>query len=285
MPSYRELLNQGKRLLQAENIENSEGDARSLMEYVWGIDRSYYFLHADDIIEDSDKLENYLDLLQKRSQHVPLQQLTGEAWFMGFPMKVNEHVLIPRWDTEVLAETALERLKKGDHLLDLCTGSACLAISLKLLGEDLVVDASDISQEALIIAGANAEANHAKIRLLQSDLFEEIPDKYDMIISNPPYIRRDVIPTLTEEVRCHEPHLALDGGEDGLDFYRSIMIQAPRHLKDGGWLGFEIGYDQGAALKGLLSEDIWTDVTVIKDLAGLDRVVWARYVYRRKDHV
>ncbi len=282
MSTLREILQDGKDRLLAHQIADGALDAWYLMEHVWKIDRSYYFLHADDIINNINECEQYFALIAQRCRHVPLQQLTGEACFFGFPMKVNQHVLIPRQDTEILAEGALERIREGDALLDVCTGSGCLAIALALSKPNLRVDGTDISAEALKLARENAQLNHASIRFFRGDLFEKITGRYQMIISNPPYIRRDVMPTLDEEVRCHEPMLALDGGADGLDFYRRIIREAPDFLLEDGWLGLEIGYDQGQDVLQLLKEEQWTDKALEKDLAGLDRVVWARHSNRRK---
>lgn len=275
MKTLKELLEYGRRSLREHKIENADGDAWYLLEFVCEIDKSYYFIHCDDIIEEI-KIVQYQELMQKRCSHVPLQQLTGSAWFMGFEFYVNSSVLIPRQDTETLVETALMRLKKEAQVLDVCTGSGCIILSLAKMGDAITTTGCDISGEALCVARKNARSLSCDTTFVQSDLFDVIEGQYDMIVSNPPYIRSDVIPTLMEEVRDFEPHLALDGKEDGLYFYRKIISEAADYLKDDGWLGFEIGHDQGEAVSGMLKEQNWREVEVIQDLAGLDRVVWAK---------
>lgn len=275
MNTLKDVLEWGRKCLCDNKIENGNIDAWFLLEFVCEIDKNYYFLHSDDIIEEAKVLQ-YQELIKKRCSHIPLQHLTGTAWFMGFEFFVDKNVLIPRQDTETLVETALSRLGEGEKVLDMCTGSGCIIISLTKLCEGISGTGCDISERALYIAKRNAQTLECGVQFIQSDLFEHVQGTYDMIVSNPPYICSDVIPTLMEEVREHEPHLALDGKEDGLYFYREIILNAPNYLKEDGWLGFEIGYDQGEAVSQMLKEQSWRDVEVIKDLAGLDRVVWAR---------
>ena len=214
--------------------------------------------------------------MKKRATHIPLQHLTGIQEFMDFPFRVNEHVLIPRQDTEILVEDALKYFHPGMRVLDLCTGSGCIAVSLAKLCRGIFVDASDISREALDVAGENRKQLLADVNLIQSDLFEQIHGKYHMILSNPPYIRSEVIGTLQEEVRVHEPYQALDGKEDGLYFYREIIGRCRDYLLPEGRILFEIGCDQGEQVSGLLKEQGFLDVEVKQDLAGLDRVVSGR---------
>ncbi len=261
-----------------------------------------------------EMIRKYWKLLEKRGRHIPLQHLTGEQEFMGLPFLVNEHVLIPRQDTETLVEEALTRLRPGMRVLDLCTGSGCIAVSLAKLGpeyiarriasdkknekgaesarQEISVDASDISPEALAVARENARRLGVQVQFIESDLFAGmeagfeagievgvetgIEKKYHMIVSNPPYIRTSVIAELMEEVRLHEPLQALDGSEDGLLFYREIVWQSPAHLLDGGWLLFEIGYDQAKAVRDLMAGAGFTEIQVIRDLAGYDRVIGGR---------
>lgn len=274
MSTYASALRYGKKYLADRQIENSGGDAWYLMEYVWGIDRNYYFLHSDDIIEQKDE-ERYRDLLQKRGSHIPLQHLTGTCDFMGLTFQVNDQVLIPRQDTETLVESALSRLKEGDRALDLCTGSGCIILSLEKLGPGIRGLGADISAAALAVAKRNRDSLGLESDFCISDLFEGIEGVFDMIVSNPPYIASGKIPGLMEEVRGFEPLLALDGGADGLDFYRRIIKDARNFLKPGGWLGLEIGYDQREAVEELLRRQGFIRTETLQDLAGLDRTVWA----------
>ena len=274
MSTYASALRYGKKYLADRQIENSGGDAWYLMEYVWGIDRNYYFLHSDDIIEQKDE-ERYRDLLQKRGSHIPLQHLTGTCDFMGLTFQVNDQVLIPRQDTETLVESALSRLKEGDRALDLCTGSGCIILSLEKLRPGIRGLGADISAEALAVAKRNRDSLGLESDFCISDLFEGIEGVFDMIVSNPPYIASGKIPGLMEEVRGFEPLLALDGGADGLDFYRRIIKDARDFLKPGGWLGLEIGYDQREAVEELLRRQGFIRTETLQDLAGLDRTVWA----------
>ena len=274
MNTYASALRYGKKYLADRQIENSGGDAWYLMEYVWGIDRNYYFLHSDDIIEQKDE-ERYRDLLQKRGSHIPLQHLTGTCDFMGLTFQVNDQVLIPRQDTETLVESALSRLKEGDRALDLCTGSGCIILSLEKLGPGIRGLGADISAAALAVAKRNRDSLGLESDFCISDLFEGIEGVFDIIVSNPPYIASGKIPGLMEEVRGFEPLLALDGGADGLDFYRRIVKDARDFLKPGGWLGLEIGYDQREAVEELLRRQGFIRTETLQDLAGLDRTVWA----------
>lgn len=274
MNTYASALRYGKKYLADRQIENSGGDAWYLMEYVWGIDRNYYFLHSDDIIEQKDE-ERYRDLLQKRGSHIPLQHLTGTCDFMGLTFQVNDQVLIPRQDTETLVESALSRLKEGDRALDLCTGSGCIILSLEKLAPGIRGLGADISAAALAVAKRNRDSLGLESDFCISDLFEGIEGVFDMIVSNPPYIASGKIPGLMEEVRGFEPLLALDGGADGLDFYRRIIKDARDFLKPGGWLGLEIGYDQREAVEELLRRQGFIRTETLQDLAGLDRTVWA----------
>lgn len=196
---------------------------------------------------------------------------------MGYPFYVDEHVLIPRQDTETLAEEALKVLKPGMEVLDLCTGSGCILISLMKMCEGLYGAGSDISEEALEVARKNACRLEVNATFIRSSLFEHISGRYDLIVSNPPYIRTSVIQELQEEVRLHDPFIALDGKEDGLYFYREIIKAGGGYLKPGGYLMFEIGYDQGTEVASLMEKHGYRNIMVKKDLAGLDRVVSGMY--------
>ena len=205
-----------------------------------------------------------------------MQYLTGSTEFMGLPFFVNESVLIPRQDTEVLVETALAMMKPECRLLDMCTGSGCILLSLAKLGTVAEGIGVDISEGALKVAERNREnLGLPQVRLVHSNLFESVEGVFDMIVSNPPYIPTEDIEDLMREVRDHEPHLALDGSKDGLLFYRKLAEESGRYLVPGGSLLFEIGYDQGGAVSQLLDQAGFKDIHVKKDLAGLDRVVYA----------
>lgn len=269
--SLRELLLWGQRTLEQGGIQDAPTDAWYCLEYICGISRACYYARSDAIIEDS-KEEKYRELIEKRAAHIPLQQLLGEAWFCGSSFYVNEHVLIPRQDTEVLVEEAKRRVQSGDAVLDLCTGSGCVLLALMKACPGIAGTGTDISPEALAVARKNGERLGLKARWIQSDLFEQVGGVFQLITANPPYIASGVIPTLMEEVRDHEPLGALDGGPDGLDFYRKIVAQAGGRLTEGGWLCLEIGYDQGGALQELLEAAGYENIEIIRDLAGLDRV-------------
>ncbi|MCC8045987.1 MAG: peptide chain release factor N(5)-glutamine methyltransferase [Clostridiales bacterium] len=368
--------------LADHEIEDASVDAWYLLEYVTGISRAAYLADRDRKMS-KEQQDAYVALVNQRGAHIPLQHLTGEQEFMGLPFLVNEHVLIPRQDTETLVELALEKLETMQNLrccssgrdtntaeqtflrvFDLCTGSGCIAISIAKLWKqrkqkhsvtagirqqnqksgaaagmpqqkhksdltagirqrtdtdiNIEVYASDISEDALAMAGENARRLGAEVHFFQGDLFaweslagsdamekagreceSETKEKagsefgpdvrsseavpvFDMIVSNPPYIRTDVIAELAEEVRSHEPRLALDGGADGLDFYRRILRESPAHLRDGGWLLLEIGYDQGEAVADLMRKNGFSRVQVAKDLPGQDRVVSGRWMDGRE---
>lgn len=278
-----DLLKEGTHMLAAAGIREAALDAWLLLEYVTGMTRAQYYMEPDKSVEP-DVEEAYRAALRRRQEHVPLQHITGMQEFMGFPFHVNGNVLIPRQDTEILVESALEKLEAGMQVLDLCTGSGCIAASLYLIGkeqkkisENTVFAAADISADALCVAEHNFRNLQTDIRAIQSDLFQEIPWKFDMIVSNPPYIRTDVIEKLDEEVRIHDPYIALDGKEDGLYFYRKIAREAPEHLKKGGWLFLEIGSEQRREVSELLRSAGFDKVEGKKDLAGLDRVVMGMY--------
>lgn len=277
--TVRELLEQGTRLLGQAGVEESASDAWILLEYVTGLDRAHYYMEMMSAVS-ADKEQRYLELIKQRSGRVPVQQITNEAWFMGLPFFVNEHVLIPRLDTEVLVEKVLKTVRPGMRILDMCTGSGCILLSLLHEEESLKGVGADISPDALDVARRNSVqlGVDERAEFVRTDLFKAIPgdEKFDIIVSNPPYIRSDVIPGLMEEVRDHEPLLALDGHEDGLFFYRRIVREARRCLKPGGRLFFEIGFDQGDALRELLTEAGYKDVAITRDLAGLNRVAEGR---------
>lgn len=291
--TLREAYEYGQKQLQLAGIDDADLDAWYLLEFVTGISRTMYYVKMqDEILSEQEK--QYREFIETRASHIPLQHITGVQEFMGLEFIVNEHVLVPRQDTEVLVESVLEVLEPGMKVLDMCTGSGCILISLmKLYGtsqaettgevtEDekmLCGVGVDISDEALKVAKANGEKIGVKAEFIQSDLFENVRGEYDVIVSNPPYIRTAVIEELKEEVKCHDPFIALDGKEDGLYFYRKIVEKSLEYLSDGGRLLFEIGHDQGEEVKKLMEQAGFTGVTVKKDLAGLDRVVLGKYNY------
>ena len=270
--TLREAWNLGKKRLTAAEVPDADLDAWYLLEWCTGVSRSHYLAYPDEIISH-DQEEQYRASLVKRERRIPLQQITGEQEFMGLSFYVNEHVLIPRQDTEILVEETAKFLRDGMQFLDLCTGSGCILLSLLHLKPGVEGTGVDLSPEALKVAEKNRERLGAKAALIQSDLFDKIESAFDVIVSNPPYIKRAEIETLMDEVRLHEPYMALDGHEDGLYFYRKIAEEAPKYFRAGGGLFLEIGCDQGACVAELLRQQGFADVKVVKDLAGLDRVV------------
>ena len=269
-----DLLTAGKKLLKEENID--EREARLLLAFALGIksdDLGKYFE-----VDDSTG-EKYNKIIIKRKNHVPYSYITGNKEFMKLNFKVNENVLIPRADTEILVEEAINICKEfGDRqisVLDMCTGSGCIAVSLAKYVENAKVIASDVSEEALQVARENAISNNVFVDFIKSNLFENINDRFDVIVSNPPYIKKAVIDTLDKEVKDNEPMLALDGGEDGLRFYRAISNEAKEYLYENGYLIFEIGYDQAKEVEEILNQEGYKNIRVIKDYSGNDRVVVA----------
>ncbi len=329
MRTIREACIRGTEILRQKGVPEAELDAWYLLEHVTGISRALYFSDGGREMEAKQEVR-YFDLIEKRGQRIPLQHLTWVQEFMGLPFLVNEHVLIPRQDTEILVEEALAVLKRSRGtitLLDMCTGSGCILLSiLKLMaqecgyevrkpiersgkrpeeqadvprpldlacedeageaaadfsaGKDVNViygTGADLSEQALETAGKNAEILGVEAAFCRSDLFERIDGRFSMIVSNPPYIRTGEIETLQEEVRAHDPLMALDGGADGLDFYRRIIRDGRAHLLPGGSLLLEIGCDQAREVTGLMREAGFQRISVKKDLAGLDRVVSGVY--------
>ena len=348
---WADVLNYGKKILKNAGIVEADLDAWYLFEQSFGISRAQYFLCArenivgstaqkiavqeqhGDLLESGnaldcaelwlkEKLSAYEHALKKRAARIPLQQIIGQQEFMGLSFFVNEHVLIPRQDTETLVELVLQEQKDKDiSILDMCTGSGCIAVSLKKLGGYAHVEGADISEESLKVAKRNSEEilenndvnndavssrteqiqnctnltnnqnkqdnseermvseasklSQAGVTFRHSDMFSNFPEteQFDVIVSNPPYIPSAVIEELEPEVRDHEPRGALDGTADGLYFYRILAEECAKHLTPGGHVYFEIGYDQGAAVKELLDIHGFKDTRVIQDLAGKDRVV------------
>lgn len=285
MESLRTLLEEGTKLLENAGIDEAGIDAWLLLEYTTGKNRAYYFAHRDEPA-DRESSEIYRELISKRALHIPLQHLTHQAFFMGYEFYVNEHVLIPRQDTETLVEEALTILKEKEkpEILDMCTGSGCILLSILMEKEKGNGVGADLSPEALKVAKRNAERLGVEERavFLESNLFSNAhfykkdgknPWEYDILISNPPYIRTADIEGLMEEVKLHDPRMALDGFSDGLYFYREITVRAQEFLKPGGWLMYEIGCDQGKDVEELLMREGFMNTEIKQDLCGLDRVV------------
>lgn len=316
--TVREACARGTGLLEQKGIPEAALDAWYLLEHVTGISRAQYFADGGKALDEAQETR-YFVLVEKRGQRIPLQHLTGVQEFMGFSFLVNEHVLIPRQDTETLVEEALSVLKREAgpaRVLDMCTGSGCILLSvLKLMcrecgyrtaanssgkatgnvsgaesgrrtepvfsgsagGPLIYGTGADLSGPALEVAAQNAVRLGVKADFCRSDLFENINGRFSMILSNPPYIRTAEIETLQEEVRFHDPPAALDGGADGLDFYRRIIRESRDYLLPKGYLMFETGYDQAAAVADLMKAAGFGRISVKKDLAGLDRVVSGVY--------
>lgn len=265
----------GRQALEEAGIAEAALDAWYLLEHIGKFDRSYFYLHYQDEIEE-EQLQEYLTLVKKRAERVPLQYITGEQAFMGLAFKVNSSVLIPRQDTELLVETALGVLQPDMRVLDLCTGSGCILISLLHYAKEIAGVGSDVSKQALITAKENAKANDVEAEWVRSDLFANLTGTFDVIVSNPPYIPTREIETLMPEIRDFEPVEALDGKEDGLFFYGRILTEGSGFLNPGGYLMFEIGHDQGEAVSALMKQAGYDQVRVIRDLSGLNRVVCGR---------
>lgn len=286
----RILVKEGEYQLSKAFCMDPKIDAQELYCYLTGLDKVSLFLKAEEEV-DPETEEKYMELIRRRAERIPLQHITGVQEFMGYTFKVNPHVLIPRQDTETLVTEAaktiqstpreklsfFEKLKgrKEWDVLDLCCGSGAVGISLAKICSNVKVTATDISAEAVETAEANAEDLRVKVRFITGDMFEPVKGrKFDMIVSNPPYIRTNMISILQEEVKDHEPLNALDGGRDGLDFYRTIVEKAADFLKPEGFLLMEIGHDQGEDLRKMLKDSgKYSPAAVIKDLPGRDRVV------------
>lgn len=305
---YKELYLMGAGWLLEAGIAEAKLDARLLLEYVCKTDRNTLLVHPDlEVPEEQEK--SYVNCIQRRMEHIPLQHITGTQEFMGLEFYVNKDVLIPRQDTEILVEEVMPHVHDGMHILDVCTGSGCILISLMQYSNDCAGVGTDLSGKALQVAVKNAEIilgakgmqvsmgnaypENGEAHFVQGDLFEALESsaalqsdgqnglskaKFDIIVSNPPYIATEVISTLEPEVAVHEPMMALDGKEDGLFFYKKIIARAGKYLTRGGKLFFEIGYDQGAAVSKLLEDAGYSDIEIKKDYGGLDRVVFGTFL-------
>lgn len=280
----KDVLKNGIESLNRNKIEDASLKARMLLSNILDKSKEYLIIHDEE--EINDKINNlYMQKIERLRNYEPIQYIINNQEFMGFDFYVDENVLIPQPDTENLVEEILfivDSIKdKNLKILDLCTGSGAIAISLsKILKSDkILIYGSDISEKALKIAQDNAIQNCSKIVFFKSNIFSEINDnyKFDIIVSNPPYIETNTIENLSEEVK-HEPHIALDGGEDGLYFYREIIKNAKKHLNKNGYLAFEIGYNQKQQVEKLLDENGYKNIYSRKDLSGNDRVVVAQNI-------
>ena len=301
--TYRELYTEGCKLLEKAGIEGASWDARLLLEYICHTNRNDLLVHGERLVTDEQETA-YRELLEKRGKRIPLQHLTGVQEFMGLEFAVNESVLIPRQDTEILVEEVLKELHDGMHVLDMCTGSGCIITSLMHYSNGCSGVGVDISEDALAVARGNAERilnascnctvqdsenmqrdtimqcvqgetvnngvfenTGSVVQFVQSDLFENVTGQYEFIVSNPPYIESAVIETLMPEVKDYEPRQALDGTADGLFFYRKIVEESRRFLVSGGMLYFEIGYNQAESVSSLMQEAGFVEINVVKDYA------------------
>lgn len=270
---YQEIYRQGMTALEKAGIAEAALDARLLLEEVCGTNRTTLYAHGEKELTEAEKTQ-YMQWIQDRADRVPLQHILGKTEFMGLDFLVNEHVLCPRPDTEVLVEEVLKHLHDGMRILDIGTGSGCILLSLLHYSNDCQGVGADISKEALQIARENGRRLGEQADFIESDLFEKVEGKFEIIVSNPPYIRRDELAGLMPEVRDHEPGKALDGGVDGLFFYREITKKAKAHLPGGGMLFYEIGCEQGPAVKKIMEDSGFREVEIVKDFSGLDRVVF-----------
>lgn len=297
MWTYKELLEEGYQILNSAEIEEARLDAWLLLEFAADIKRAWYYAHMDETAE-ADVAEQYRQLCEKRAQHIPLQHLTGQAYFMGYEFYVDDRVLVPRQDTETLVEEAVSHLRElpAPKILDMCTGSGCILLSLLMelpqasgTGADVSADALEVAKENTRRLGLEKRAELIQSDLFSADYFEKNSRKkcmeYDMLISNPPYIRTADIDGLMDEVRLHDPRLALDGKADGLYFYEKITEQAGKHLKPGGWLIYEIGCDQAKDVAEIMKKKGFVQIEVKKDLAGLDRIVEGRMLTQEEPNV
>ena len=271
--TYREAIVLGETILQKADIVDAKTDSWLLLAMACKIDHTYYYMHIDEEMTE-EQVREFEVLIRKRAERVPLQYITGEQEFMGLTFHVNSNVLIPRQDTETLVEEALKIVRPGMKLMDMCTGSGCVLISILKNAHDVEGIGYDISKQAINVAKENAKLNEVPAMFEKSDLFEDVVENdFDVIVSNPPYIPTDVIATLMPEVAEFEPREALDGKGDGLYFYSKILEQCKNYMKPDGYVLFEIGCEQGDSVSTMMRLAGFCEVHVIKDLARNDRVV------------
>ncbi len=270
---YSKLYEFGCLQLKAADISDWKTDARLLLEFACGTDFNFLYTNPDfEVSEDKEIL--YKEYIDKRLTRVPLQHITGTQCFMGLDFKVTPDVLVPRPDTEILVEEVLKDLHDGMRILDMCTGSGCILLSLLKYSNDCTGQGVDISPEALKVARENADSLEiSSAEFIESDLFQNVSGKFDILVSNPPYIKTSEIKTLMPEVSIHDPYIALDGHEDGVYFYKKILETSPEFLNRGSLIAFEIGNDEGEAVSKLMEEAGLKNIEVIKDYGGNDRVV------------
>ncbi len=278
--SYRKLLTKAANILKDANIENIEYDIKTILRDTFDIDYNKFVMDMDNEFETDKSLEyEFISRIEKRKKHIPLQYIINKQNFYGLDLYVNESVLIPRYDTENIVDCIVKDFEgsKDISVLDLCTGSGCIAISLKKNGFEKVF-ALDISDKALEVAKHNAYIHNADITFIKSDLYKELPNdiRFDLIVSNPPYIRTGEIEKLDDEVKDFEPKLALDGGKDGLDFYKKILNLSKDFINKNGSLYFEIGYDQAKDVVDIAKKEGYYNIKIIKDLSGKDRGISMR---------
>ena len=286
--NIREAIKTGMNMLKEKNIEDATLKSKMIMENVLGQNRQYIIANDLNQLEHEQEKEYFFEI-EKLLENNPIEYITNKKEFMNLELYVNQDVLIPRQDTEILVEEVINILHKNKaeniQILDMCTGSGAIAIALAKNVEKYVVDAVDISSGALEVVKKNIVKNkvEGRVNIINSDLFSKISNKkYDLIVSNPPYIESNVIEKLDKQVQ-KEPILALDGGEDGLDFYKKIINEAPSHLKSDGYLCFEIGYNQKNEVQNLLSSSgKYQNIYCKKDLCGNDRVVIAKKSERKE---
>lgn len=271
--TYREAIVLGESILRKADIVDAKTDSWLLLAMACKIDHTYYYMHIDEEMTEEQARE-FEVLIKKRAERVPLQYITGEQEFMGLTFHVNSNVLIPRQDTETLVEEALKVVRPGMKIMDMCTGSGCVLISILKNAHDIEGIGYDISKQAINVAKENAKLNEVPAVFERSDLFEDVVENdFDVIVSNPPYIPTDVIATLMPEVAEFEPREALDGRGDGLYFYSKILEQCKNYMKSDGYVLFEIGCKQGDSVSTMMRLAGFSEVHVIKDLARNDRVV------------
>ena len=277
--NIEEILKKEINNLKQNNIENSTLKAKILLANILNVKKEYLLIHSEEEIKQEDKIK-YENCIKELIKGKPLQYITNKQEFMGLDFYVDENVLIPQPDTEILVEKAIEiaETTQKNKILDMCTGSGCIAISLAKKINNTQIIAVDISNNALNVANKNAINNNVenKIKFINSDIFNNIEEKFDIIVSNPPYIETETINKLEIEVQ-NEPHLALDGGIDGLKFYKTIANNAFKYLNENGYLLLEIGYNQQNSVTQLL-QDIgkYKNIETVKDLGGNYRIVIAR---------
>lgn len=270
----KEILLKSNNILKENNIEDFNIKTRLLLSYLLNKNKEYLIIHDEEEIQKEIE-EKFFYYLEKLKNNYPIQYVIKKQEFMGFEFFVNENVLIPQPDTEILVEEILMLINDGNKILDLCTGSGAIGISIAKLKENVQIYLSDISEKALEVAKKNSEKLDVKTNIIKSNLFENINEKFDIIVSNPPYIETEVIKTLHKEVQ-KEPILALDGGNDGLDFYRQIAKDAKNYLIENGIIALEIGYNQKLAVIKILEKEGYKNIYSKEDYGNNDRIVVAR---------